>query len=76
MICGSLFAWVGKTTSSWQDSKESYSLVLTALETGKSLFPSGMVDRYEDLGLYSIACQVKNKKELRVFLEETVLPLF
>ncbi|HRU91401.1 MAG: helix-turn-helix domain-containing protein [Thermovirgaceae bacterium] len=74
--CGSLFVGVGKTTSSWQDFKESYSQALTALEIGRSLFPSGTVARYEDPRIYRITCQVKNKKVLRGFLEKTVLPLF
>lgn len=74
--CGSLFVGIGNTTSSWQDFKESFSQALTALEAGKSLFPSGMAAHYEDPGIYRITCQVKNKKVLRDFLEETVLPLF
>ncbi len=76
MNCGSLSVGEGNTTRGWQDYKESFSQALTELEAGKFLFSSGMVDRYEDLGLYRITCQVKAKKVLRDFLEEAVLPLF
>lgn len=69
------YAGVGKETSNWQEFKESYSQAITALEIGKSLFPDSKVTHYEDLGLYRLLCQIKNKKTLRDFVEETVLPL-
>ena len=72
---GDFYVGIGKTTSNWQDFKDSYSQALTALEIGKTLFPSGKVAHYEDLGLYRILCQIKNKKALKDFMEETVLPL-
>lgn len=69
------YVGVGKETSNWQEFKESYSQAITALEIGKSLFPGSKIAHYEDLGLYRLLCQIKNKKTLRDFTEETVLPL-
>ena len=34
-----------------------------------------MVTYYEDLGLYRLLCQIKNRKTLKGFIDETVLPL-
>ncbi len=72
---GNFHVGLGKATSNWQEFSESYSQAMTALEIGKSLFPNGMVTYYEDLGLYRLLCQIKNRKTLKGFIDETVLPL-
>jgi len=69
------YVGIGKATSNWQEFNESYSQAMTALEIGKSLFPGSGIKHYEDLGLYRLLCQIKNKKTLKDFMEETVFPL-
>lgn len=73
---GGFFVGVGKTTKNWREFKDSYSQAITALEIGKRLFPSGKVAHYEDLGLYRLLCQIKDRNILREFMNETVMPLF
>ncbi len=72
---GNFHVGLGKATNNWQEFSESYSQAMTALEIGKSLFPNEMVTHYEDLGLYRLLCQIRNKKTLKDYIEETVLPL-
>ena len=72
---GGFFVGVGKTTKNWREFKDSYSQAITALEIGERLFPSGKVAHYEDLGLYRLLCQIKDRNILREFMNETVLPL-
>ncbi|HOI81456.1 MAG TPA: PucR family transcriptional regulator ligand-binding domain-containing protein [Synergistales bacterium] len=69
------FVGVGKTTKNWREFKDSYSQAITALEIGKSLFPSAKVAHYEDLGLYRLLCQIKDRNILREYMNETVIPL-
>ena len=67
---------VGKPTKSWKEFKESYYQAIIALEIGRSTLSDLRVIRYEDLGLYRLLCQIKNKRVLRDYAEESVLPLF
>nr|HPJ26286.1 helix-turn-helix domain-containing protein [Synergistaceae bacterium] len=67
---------IGKPTKNWQEFKDSYYQAIIALEIGQSILSDLRIVRYEDLGLYRLLCQIKNRRVLRDYVEESVLPLF
>ncbi len=54
---------------------QGYREALDAMETGKTVWGSGRVYHYSDLGIYKVFVKYPDKKDLAAFVEETVGPL-